>query len=277
MRRQRWWNRRRLDVVEVVLVVGTAVLVMLWWSTRPSLHWEADTLADRYGPSRNSQFAEEWIIRDFFGDKRGGMFVDIGAGHHQTHSNTHYLETALGWHGIAVDAQSVFAADYAKYRPRTQFFSFFVADSTGEQATLWLSEPKSGLASGTKFQAEQLTPVTPMAVPTIRLDDLLDGLGVHEFDLLSMDIELAEPSALAGFTIDRFRPTLVCIEAHLPTRQAVLDYFSQYDYVLVGKYLRADDWNLYFTRARLEDPHFPRAALDTPSPTQTQVLEQNRD
>ena len=232
-------------------------MAILWWTARPTLHWEADALAERWGPSRNSQFAEEWIIRDFFGDRRGGMFVDIGAGHHQTHSNTYYLETVLDWRGILVDAQSVFAADYAQHRPRTQFFSFFVADSTGQQATLWLSEPKSGLASATKFQAEQLEQVTPMAVPTIRLDDLLDGLGVRGFDFLSMDIELAEPSALAGFSIDRFRPTLVCIEAHLPTRQAVLDYFSQHHYVLVGKYLRADGWNLYFTPARLEDPTSP--------------------
>lgn len=264
MGRQRWWNHHRFDAVELVLVAGTAVLVMLWWSTGPRLHWEAETLAARFGPNRNSQFAEEWIIRDFFGDKRGGLFVDIGAGRHQTHSNTYYLETVLGWHGIAVDAQSEFAADYAKHRPRTQFFSFFVADSTGERATLWLSEPRSGLASGTKFQAEQLAPVTSTAVRTIRLDDLLDGLGIQAFDLLSMDIELAEPSALAGFTIDRFRPTLVCIEAHPPTRQAVLDYFSEHGYALVGKYLRADEWNLYFTPAPLDNSRFPRAAWNAP-------------
>ena len=187
--------------------------------------------------------------RDFFGDRRGGTFVDIGAGPHQHQSNTHYLETALGWRGVAVDAQSVFAADYLRHRPRTQFFSFFIADSTGAQATLWLSNSRSGLASSTKSQAAPLAPVTSIAVPTIRLDDLLDGLGIREFDLLSMDIELAEPSALAGFSIDRFRPTLVCIEAHLPTRQAVLDCFAKHDYVLVGKYLRADEWNLYFTAA----------------------------
>ena len=110
-----------------------------------------------------------------------------------------------------------------------------------------------------------MAPVTSVAVPTIRLDDLLDRLGIHEFDFLSMDIELAEPSALAGFSIDRFRPTLVCIEAHLPTRQAVLDYFAQHNYVLLGKYLRADGWNLYFTPARSDDSHHLRAAVDARS------------
>jgi len=30
-------------------------------------------------------------------------------------------------------------------------------------------------------------------------------------------------------------------------RQQILDYFTRHRYVVVGKYLRADDHNLYFT------------------------------
>jgi hypothetical protein len=62
-----------------------------------------------------------------------------------------------------------------------------------------------------------------------------------------MDIELHEPEALRGFDIQRFRPQLVCIEAHPEVRQEILDYFARNGYVVVGKYLRADIWNLYFT------------------------------
>jgi hypothetical protein len=62
-----------------------------------------------------------------------------------------------------------------------------------------------------------------------------------------MDIELAEPSALRGFDIDRYRPRLVCIEAHPDVRQFILDYFHRAGYVVVGKYLRVDVSNLYFT------------------------------
>ena len=35
-------------------------------------------LAAAYGPDRYSQFAEEWIVRDFFQDKRDGVFVEVG-------------------------------------------------------------------------------------------------------------------------------------------------------------------------------------------------------
>ena len=64
-----------------------------------------------------------------------------------------------------------------------------------------------------------------------------------------MDIELAEPKALAGFDIDRFRPAFLCVEAHRDVRQAILDYFLQHRYVVVGRYLRMDSQNLYFAPA----------------------------
>jgi len=83
-------------------------------------------------------------------------------------------------------------------------------------------------------------------VPTITLNDLLDSEGVKKIDFLSIDIELWEPKALAGFDVERFRPELVCIEAHPQVRQQILDYFARHHYTLVGKYLRADVNNLYF-------------------------------
>src|SRR5688572_30099919 len=76
------------------------VAVLVWYSSRPAvvpLLPELRPFAEKYGPSRNSQFGEEWLIRDFFQDKRGGIFVDVGANHHQSLSTTYYLEVALGW------------------------------------------------------------------------------------------------------------------------------------------------------------------------------------
>ena len=84
-------------------------------------------------------------------------------------------------------------------------------------------------------------------MPTATLDDLLDSQGLTTFDLLSMDIELFEPQALAGFDVERFSPLLVCIEVHPEVRQQILDYFTGHGYVVVGSYLRADRHNLYFT------------------------------
>src|SRR5512139_1581118 len=83
-----------------------------------SLNQEARYFEARYGPEKNSEFNEEWIIRDFFAGRRNGVFLDVGASHYRSGSNTYYLETALGWSGIAIDPLVQFEADYLKYRPR---------------------------------------------------------------------------------------------------------------------------------------------------------------
>lgn len=38
---------------------------------------------------------EEWIIRDSFQERRGGVFVDAGANHYQRFSKTYRLEVDL--------------------------------------------------------------------------------------------------------------------------------------------------------------------------------------
>src|SRR5687767_15917548 len=89
-----------------------------------------------------------------------------------------------------------------------------------------------------------------VSATTITLNDLFAVERVERIDFLSIDIELWEPKALAGFDIDRYRPELVCIEALPAVRQSILDYFARHGYVAIGKYLRADEQNLYFARLR---------------------------
>jgi hypothetical protein len=85
-----------------------------------------------------------------------------------------------------------------------------------------------------------------MTTTTSTLDDVLDRFNVDRIDFLSMDIELAEPRALAGFSINRFKPSLVAVEAQPSVRQQILDYFVRHNYVLIGRYWRADAHNFWF-------------------------------
>ena len=109
-------NKRR--VMDLVVVAAVAAVVGLVAGSYEPLHrrwainlgllgaYELTPLAERY-KTRESFFAEEWIFRDFFRDQRDGFFVEIGAGPHQTGSNTYFLEKERGWRGIAVDALDV--------------------------------------------------------------------------------------------------------------------------------------------------------------------------
>ena len=133
----------------VVAVVWAAALVLA--STRDA---EYDTRNAEYEWFKGRtaleplfRNAEEWLVRDFFGDQRGGVFLDVGSYDYKRFSNTYYLEKELGWSGVAMDAQKEFAADYAKYRPRTRFFSFFVSDTLGRAPVLLRSrrQPPGGI------------------------------------------------------------------------------------------------------------------------------------
>jgi len=182
--------------------------------------------------------------------------VDVGSYDYKRFSNTYYLEQVLGWSGLAIDAQEEFAADYARYRPRTHFFSFFVSDSSNGVESLFVPDHNRLVASSSKeFSDRYDASGKARKVRTITLNDLLARTGVTNIDFLTMDIELAEPKALAGFDIVRYRPRLVCVEAHPDIRQQLIDYFTERRYRVVGRYLRADPHNLWFAPA---DSVFPK-------------------
>jgi FkbM family methyltransferase len=244
----------RLDLWELALLALLALVIVAVARRGPasssnpvqSLR-ELEVFRQKYGPDHFSEREEEWLIRDFFQDRRGGVFVDVGASHYRVGSKTYFLESRLGWSGLAIEPQQEFAAEYAEHRPRTKFIPFFVSDVSNATAKLYVLNRARFLASSDRdFVSRYGKPDEVRDVPTITLNDLLEAEGVRRIDFLSIDIELHEPKALAGFDISRFKPSLVCVEGLLPVRQQILDYFARHGYVLLGKYMWVDMENMYF-------------------------------
>jgi FkbM family methyltransferase len=248
-----WWSVKRFDLVELTLIAAASAFAAYFAVSYlrpqyiyPAPEVEGAELQQKYGPARNSEHEEEWIIRDFFQDKRNGVFVDVGANDYKFLSNTYYLETVLGWSGLAIEPQVSFEGAYRKNRPRSKFLPFFISDASNEEATMYYTKDNLLVTSSDKAFVERYGKATELKTPTITMDDLLTREHIDHVDFLNMDIELAEPKALKGFDVERFRPALVCIEAHPEVRQQILDYFATHHYVVVGKYLRVDAANLYF-------------------------------
>ena len=93
-------------------------------------------LRRKWGPKQYSWHNEELFIREFFQDRRGGVFLDVGAYHFSRNSNTYFLEKNLGWTGIAIDAQEEYREGYQTNRAGTKFFTYFVSDVSGDEADL---------------------------------------------------------------------------------------------------------------------------------------------
>ncbi|MAJ61166.1 MAG: hypothetical protein CBC48_15095 [bacterium TMED88] len=209
------------------------------------------------GQKLYSQHDEELIIRDFFKDRRGGFFVDVGCYDYQDLSTTFYLEKHLGWSGMGIDANQDLRADYERYRPRTQFENYVVTDQSGGTHTFYLNVGGEGISSVSRrwivdfldtFFPNAQPKIREVEVPAITLNDLLEQNGVTEIDFLSMDIEGHEPAALAGFDIERFAPELVCIEAP-QNPEPILDYFEKHGYRRIDRYQEFDRVNWYFQPA----------------------------
>jgi FkbM family methyltransferase len=252
--------KKRFDGLELALLcaivaVGTWLVTHTYYKQRQlkltyfAMGAEAEIapLASKYGDSRFSENMEEWIIRDFFQDRRAGVFLDVGANHYRDMSNTFFLESVLGWSGVAVDALEEFAADYRTHRPRTKFVAMFASDVADSSVQFFVADKNKLVSSVSReFTVKEGAPGVARSVPTTTLNAVLEQAGVTAIDFMSMDIELAEPKALAGFDVEKYRPRLVCIEAHLEVRQQILDYFARHGYTVIGRYLRVDPRNLYF-------------------------------
>jgi len=205
------------------------------------------------GQKLYSQNNEELIIRDFFNDRKGGIFLDVGCAHYMEMSTTYYLERHLEWQGVAVDALAEFAAGYAQNRSNTKFFNFIVTDHSGQRELFYRLISAPGLSSDNKNSTQKAAEYFQVpkeyqviSVPTITLTELLGKNGISKIDFLSLDIEGAELKALAGFDIQRFKPELVCIEVRPGFSDKILDYFNAHSYERIDKYLKYDNANWYF-------------------------------
>jgi len=213
----------------------------------------ADILTN--GKKLYSQHDEELIIRHFFDDQRGGVFLDVGCWDWKDGSTTLYLEEKLGWSGIGVDAQPKVRQGYEQHRPHTKFQNYIVTDRSGGTGKLFVGGQVSSINERHVEQFGAAWDQTdPIEVPTITLNDLLAQNGIQHVDFLSMDIEGAEPKALAGFDISKFKPRLVLIESSPEIREAILQYFSAHGYERIDEYLAYDSVNWYF-RPKLSDPN----------------------
>lgn len=244
---------KRLHILLVILIVILGIFLWQRIETRnteqeiqasPKKH---NWLVEKYGSKLYSQHDEELIIRDFFNDRKNGFFVDVGAGHYKINSTTYYLEKHLEWKGIAIDAISDYEKGYLMDRKNTRFYSFFVADKSDEEIDFYVIQKNKRLSTGNADSARKHGEFEKVKVPTITLNDLMEWEGISRIDFLSMDIERSEPAALAGFDINKYKPSLVCIEAHEEVLDQILSYFLKNNYEVIEKYKGLDPLNLYFT------------------------------
>lgn len=175
-----------------------------------------------------SQHGEDTALAEYFGRRRDGFFVEVGALDGVTLSNTYYFERELGWRGILVEANPVEAERCAAARPRSVVVQAAVVDPEGarEGTTFQVVEGEAGLSSlqlrpryrelVARLAQARGHPLNVMTieVPTTTLDAILAQHAPPEIDFMTIDIEGHEGSALRGLSLgQRWRPRVLLVES----------------------------------------------------------------
>jgi FkbM family methyltransferase len=160
----------------------------------------------------NPEAEEKELVWKFFGRKRAGIFVEVGANDPVAGSQTWLLEQQ-GWRGVLVEPQSSHCEKLRQQRKNSQVFQVACSGPgmAGEMDLLLAEEDGSSTlrqqqdTHGTDFVGTERVQVTT-------LDKVLAAAGVDKIDFLSLDVEGHEIEVMRGFDFSKFSPGLILIE-----------------------------------------------------------------
>ena len=200
--------------------------------------WSKDVLA--YTPAM--QYRKSYALADldkklepYIGKKRG-TFIEAGANDGIKQSNTLYFEQYFGWTGILIEPIPELSEACKQNRPLAKVVNAALvsADHQGEtirmtycglmSTTVGSMQSEDQRLAHTKVGVQFLTNgQTPyeVDVPTRTLSSIIDEFAVSEIDLLSLDIEGFEPSALRGLDLSRHAPQFILIETRHHQRHEI--------------------------------------------------------
>jgi FkbM family methyltransferase len=196
------------------------------------------------GPYQSQHGEDAWLAR-YFGGKRTGFFVEVGAYDGIVLSNTYYFEQ-LGWTGVLVEPHPTKAAACRGNRPGSRVFECAAVSAASVASIEMLDVPGGEVYSTTvasDFNLQRLRDYglesRTIVVPGRTLDSILEEMQPPAIDFMSIDVEGAEIEVLKGFDIGRWRPRLVMIESPPRRLDAIRRYFVSNGYA----YLRSININ----------------------------------
>lgn len=198
--------------------------------------------------SKSQLFQDLWALW-VSGQKRGGYFVEIGAADGVYLSNTHLLETQLGWRGLLAEPNPRFFESLQANR-RCAISTLcvhskagrtvdFVAAKQGEFSRMTEIKPDDGQDEA------RLRGASTIQVQTTTLNDLLtEHAAPPVIDYLSIDTEGAELEILGAFDFNRWDVRAMTVEHNWsPAREPLYELLTANGFRRLWPELsRFDDW-----------------------------------
>lgn len=193
-----------------------------------------------------AECGEDVVISRYFKYPKQGVYVDIGCNHPVNNNNT-YLFYRLGWRGVCIDANPLFADEFAKERPEDKFIASGVGAQPGTLTFYRFDSPHTAVSSFDKQHADFWTQMSgdvvryheePIAIRNI--NDILTEAGITQIDVLSVDVEMLDTEVILSFDYNRWKPRVIAVEDHLmnmhaPQESTIFRHLAKVGYLFDSK------------------------------------------
>ena len=182
-----------------------------------------------------SQFGEDILCGFFFSREYRGYYVDVGAFHPMSLSNT-YDFYRRGWRGVAIDANPDVAALFARFRPDDVYIHSAVGEKEGQIEMALFAEGAFNCSADQMANVPEDVRRTAriVQVPLKTLASILAAQNVREIDFLNIDCEGNDLKVLRSNDWTRWQPKVICVEDHADnwSQSETVNYLKSVGYTL---------------------------------------------
>ncbi|MBW4450315.1 MAG: FkbM family methyltransferase [Spirirestis rafaelensis WJT71-NPBG6] len=186
----------------------------------------------------HSQFGEDRYIFEKIELPQKGVFVDIGAGHPISYSNTYFFEKN-GWKGVCIDADINQVNLLKAERSNVEWAAISPEEGEIEFFPAFLPELPT---TKQRHEHEGLIKIPfkdTVKVLSFRLETILEKYNIGVIDILDIDVEGTELEVLETFDYEKHRPQVVIIEYYGlglgDKSEKIKEFFSKLPYRLVHR------------------------------------------
>ncbi|MDD3083392.1 MAG: FkbM family methyltransferase [Candidatus ainarchaeum sp.] len=168
-----------------------------------------------YSVRSYSQEGEDLVLARFFGNKKNGFYVDIGANHPKKYSNTYYFYKK-GWFGINIDPLPESKKLFDKYRKRDINLNIGISNESGKMKYYMFEESQLNTFSE-KVKNERKKNVKKIVseidIKLEKLSFILDKYVKNKkIDFFSIDTEGFDFNVLKSNDWEKYRPKVIIVE-----------------------------------------------------------------
>ncbi|TAE16650.1 MAG: FkbM family methyltransferase [Bacteroidetes bacterium] len=197
------------------------------------------------GQTSYANEGEDIILQKIFAHQKTGFYIDIGAYHPKTFSNTFFFYKR-GWRGMNIEANTGLYKKFTQFRKRDINLNVGVARQEGT-LDLYLCNIPAMNTFSEKVQQERIAQklITPKGKQSILALPLATILAQHlpdnqVIDFMDIDVEGFEMEVLESNDWEKYRPRIVLAEEYERELASLEDskvyrFFKERGYYMISK------------------------------------------